>query len=300
MIALIRIRESIALSKSRYLTTDFWRALSPVAILFFNWKCYTLLMLNSTLLDRIEVTPDLLILRVKPDAGIPDFKPGQYVALGLPGGAERYEGALPEVEAPPADKLIKRAYSIGSSPLQREYLEFYVAVVPTGSLTSRLAALKPGDRLFAQPKVTGTFTLEGLPENRNLVLVSTGTGLAPFMSMVRTGDVWTGRRSITVVHGVRYPGDFAYADELLSYQHSEKNLQYLPIASRAGDEYSGRKGRIQRLFEDGVVAPDPATDSVFLCGNPAMIEDLERYLTERGFVLHSKKTPGNLHVEKYW
>jgi len=257
-------------------------------------------MLNSTLVQRIEVTPDLLILRVKPDAGVPEFKSGQYVALGLPGDAVRYSGAAPEVEQPAADKLIKRAYSIGSSPSQREYLEFYVAVVPDGALTSRLAALKEGDRLFAQPKVTGTFTLEGLPPERNLLLVATGTGLAPFMSMVRTGEVWTAGRTITVVHGVRYPSDFAYSDELMSYQEGGRQLLYLPIASRAGDEYTGRKGRIQRLFEDQVIVPNPATDSVFLCGNPAMIEDLERYLTERAFVLHSKKTPGNLHVEKYW
>jgi ferredoxin--NADP+ reductase len=257
-------------------------------------------MLNSTLISRIEVTPELLILRVKPDAGVPDFKPGQYVALGLPGEATRYPGAAPETETPPADKLIKRAYSIGSSPNQREFLEFYIAVVPDGSLTSRLAALKEGDRLFAQPKVTGTFTLEGLPDDRNLVLVSTGTGLAPFMSMVRTDGVWTTNRKVTVVHGVRYPSDFAYADELMSYQQRGKALLYLPIASRAGDEYAGRKGRIQRLFEEEVIAPNPDRDSVFLCGNPAMIEDLERYLTERGFVLHSKKAAGNLHVEKYW
>ncbi len=257
-------------------------------------------MLNSTLIQRIEVTPELLILRVKPDCGVPDFKPGQYVALGLPGSAARYPGAAPEAEAPPADKLVKRAYSIGSSPEQQDFLEFYIAVVPAGSLTSRLAALKEGDRLFAQPKVTGTFTLEGVPESRNLLLVSTGTGLAPFMSMVRTEQVWSPSRRITVIHGVRFPSDFAYADELHSYQASDKDFSYLPIASRAGAEYTGRKGRIQRLFEDQIVTPDPARDSVFLCGNPAMIEDLERSLCERGFVLHSKKTPGNLHVEKYW
>ena len=261
---------------------------------------YTCFMLNSTLIERIEVTPDLLILRVKPDAGVPDFKPGQYVALGLMGVAPRYIGAEPEVETPAADKLIKRAYSIGSSPTQREYLEFYVAVVPTGTLTTRLAALKVGDRLFTQPKVTGTFTLDGIERARNLVLVSTGTGLAPFMSMVRTGDVWAPKRRVTVIHGVRFPEDFAYSDELRSYQKRDLDLRYLPIASRAGDDYTGHKGRIQRLFDEGLVSPDPENDSVFLCGNPAMIEDMERHLVSRGFVVHSKKTPGNLHVEKYW
>jgi ferredoxin--NADP+ reductase len=231
---------------------------------------------------------------------VPEFKAGQYVALGLPGSAVRYNGALPEKETVAPDKIVKRAYSIGSSPLQREYLEFYIAVVPDGALSSRLAALQPGDRLFSQPKVTGTFTADDVEAERNLVLVSTGTGLAPFMSMVRTGEIWTPGRKVTVVHGVRYPSDFAYSDELLSLKASQKNFEYLPIASRAGEDFSGRKGRVQKLFDEGVLAPDPQSDSVFLCGNPAMIEDLEAALLGRGFVLHSKKTPGNLHVEKYW
>ena len=257
-------------------------------------------MLNSTLVGRIEITPDLLILQIKPDTGVPAFVPGQYVALGLPGAASRLHGSKDEQEVPAPDKIIKRAYSIGSSPVQKEYLEFYIAVVPDGSLTPRLAALRPGDRLFSQPKVTGTFTLEGVGDDRNLILVSTGTGLAPFMSMVITPGTWSAARRITIVHGVRYPSDFAYADELTSFSEAGRNFTYLPIASRANEEFAGRKGRIQKLFESGEISPDPSTDSVFLCGNPAMIEEMERHLTNNGFVVHSKKTPGNLHIEKYW
>lgn len=257
-------------------------------------------MLNSTVVGRADITPDLMILQVKPDSGVPDFLPGQYVALGLPGGASRFQGAKPEVEPASPDKLIKRAYSISSSPRQKDYLEFYVAVVPDGALTSRLAALKPGDRVFSQPKVTGTFTLESVPEERNLLLVSTGTGLAPFMSMLRTESTWESGRKITVVHGVRFPSDFAYADELESYRERGACFEYLPISSRAGDDFPGRRGRIQKLFESEELVPSAAQDSVFLCGNPAMVEDVEKYLLERGFALHSRKSPGNLHVEKYW
>jgi ferredoxin--NADP+ reductase len=257
-------------------------------------------MLNATVVDRIDITPDLMVLRVKPDAGVPHFLPGQYVALGLPGSAPRMEGAPPETEAVAPDKLIKRAYSIGSSPHQRDYLEFYIAIVPTGALTSRLACVKPGDRVFAQPKVTGTFTLDGVPEDHNLVLVSTGTGLAPFMSMIRTETTWTPSRRITVVHGVRYPHDFAYADELHGFAARSTGFTYLPISSRAPEDWSGRKGRVQRLFEDGSISLDPDLDHVFLCGNPGMIDDIERDLTQRGYTVHSKKAPGKLHLEKYW
>jgi|LauGreDrversion4_2_1035121.scaffolds.fasta_scaffold268458_2 ferredoxin--NADP+ reductase len=258
-------------------------------------------MLNSTVVGRVDITSELMVLQVKPDGGVPAFQPGQYVALGLPGSAPRYEGALEELAVPAADKLIKRAYSIGSSPTTADFFEFYIAIVPNGALTSRLAVVKPGDRIFSQPKVTGTFTLDGVPHDHNLVLVSTGTGLAPFMSMVRTPSVWTPGRKITVVHGVRYPQDFAYAEELLSFSSANPGFTYLPIASRADESFTGRKGRVQALFEDGSIQLSPETDHVFLCGNPAMIDDLERDLTTKlGYVVHSKKTPGNLHVEKYW
>jgi ferredoxin--NADP+ reductase len=274
--------------------------LAPIRSFFFS-AGYNHGMLNSTVVGRTNVTKDLIILQVRPDAGVPDFLPGQYVALGLPGSAARYEGAPDEPVAPAADKLIKRAYSIGSSPAVKDYLEFYIAVVPDGSLTSRLAVLKAGDRVFAQPKVTGTFTLEGVPDEHSLVLISTGTGLAPFMSMVRTPQTWTSGRKITVVHGVRYPEDLSYADELLSYQNDRGPLfSYLPIASRAPEAYSGRKGRVQVLFDEGHLALNAATDHVYLCGNPAMIESLEKQLVDNGFSLHSKKAAGNLHVEKYW
>jgi ferredoxin--NADP+ reductase len=269
-------------------------------VLFFNESGYIPAMLNSTVAGRIDLTPELMILQVKPDVGVPSFVPGQYVALGLPGSAPRFAGAEPEPEAPAPDKLIKRAYSISSSPNQREFLEFYIAVVPSGSLTSRLAMVQPGDRVFTQPKVTGTFTLDGIPEDRNLVLVSTGTGLAPFMSMVRTEGTWLGGRKITIVHGVRFPEDFAYVDELSSIGAGNSNFQYLPISSRAPEGWQGRKGRVQRLFEDGTLALDSARDHVFLCGNPGMIEDLEKLLGGVGYTQHSKKTPGNLSVEKYW
>lgn len=258
-------------------------------------------MLNSTVVGRVDINPELMILQVKPDAGVPSFHPGQYVALGLPGAHPRYAGAPEETEIPAADKLIKRAYSIGSSPAVGDHFEFYIAIVPNGALTSRLATIKPGDRIFSQPKVTGTFTLEGIPEDHNLVLVSTGTGLAPFMSMVRTPSTWTTGRRITVVHGVRYPQDFAYADELSSYATAREGFTYLPIASRAPESFTGRKGRVQALFERGEIELNPTKDHVFLCGNPAMIDDLERDLTSKlGYTVHSKKTPGHLHVEKYW
>jgi ferredoxin--NADP+ reductase len=282
-------------------------------------------MLNATLVNRIEVTPELVRIFVRPDVPFSSFLSGQYVALGLPGDAPRLPEFPPEEIPQKGDKLIKRAYSIGSSPAEPEVLEFYVALLPQGALTARLANLKVGDRLFCATKITGHFTLEGVPENANLVLVSTGTGLAPFMSMMRTPSTWkaqgeTSGRSITVLHGVRYPQDLAYREEIEAFAQKYGKVRYLPMVSRGGSAWKGASGHVQSFFKDGTVKLDPSRDHVFLCGNPAMIDEMELLLTGSvsegghanpssgglelseglGFTVHSKKNPGNLHLERYW
>ncbi len=256
-------------------------------------------MLNATVAQRIEVTPELVILRVKPDQAITDFHPGQYVALGLFPEAPRPSHFPPERETQTPGKLIKRAYSIGSTPEEKEYVEFYIAIVPDGGLTSRLALTKPGDRIFMAPKITGTFTLHDVPTAANLVLVSTGTGIAPYMAMLRTSSTWTPDRKITIVHGVRYPKDLGYRDELKQYEAQGK-VRYVPIVSREDSSWQGERGHLQRLFERGVIVLNPQHDHVFLCGNPAMINEMEQLLLKQSYVVHSRKTPGNLHLEKYW
>lgn len=257
-------------------------------------------MFNATVIRRQNVTDELMLLHVLPDAGITDFEPGQYVALGLPGSAPRPEHFPAETVVHKPEKLIKRAYSIGSSPAEKGYLEFYIAIVPEGALTSRLALVREGDRLHAAPKITGTFTAHSVPENENLILVSTGTGIAPFMSMVRTPSIWTAGRKITMIHGVRYAKDLAYRQELLELAARRPEFSYFATVSRSDAEWNGERGHVQALFDSGKIALDSQVDNVFLCGNPAMIDDIEKRLTADGYVVHSKRTPGRLHLEKYW
>ncbi|MEZ4754346.1 MAG: ferredoxin--NADP reductase [Bdellovibrionota bacterium] len=258
-------------------------------------------MLNATLIKRIDITDQLAIFHIQPDAGVPDFLPGQYLAIGLLGSAPRMEGSASDPEEVKPDKLIKRAYSIGSSPMEKSYLELYIAVVNDGLLTPRLAVLKEGDRLFTAPKIVGTFTLKDVPADRNLVLISTGTGIAPFMSMIRSPEVWTDGRQISIVHGVRYAKDFAYRDELMALSSAMPNFHYYASVSRDDPEWSGKKGYVQTLFEDGTIKLNSETDNIFICGNPAMIEDMETLLATKGYTVHSRKNPeGKLHVEKYW
>ena len=259
-------------------------------------------MLNATIVSRIDVTKELVRYGVKPDAPFKSFLPGQYVALGLAGSAPRPANFPPEKEPSPAEKLIKRAYSIGSSPEEGDVLEFYIAIVPDGALTSRLVLLNPGDRVYLAPKITGTFTLDGVPPESNLVFVSTGTGLAPFIAMLRTSSTWNPKRRILTLHGVRFPGDLGYRDELEAlHVKNRENFQYFPVVSRDdGTSWSGHKGHVQTLFSNGTINLNPATDHVFLCGNPAMIDSVEKLLLPMGYTEHTKKAPGNLHLERYW
>ncbi|RME57726.1 MAG: ferredoxin--NADP reductase [Candidatus Dadabacteria bacterium] len=255
-------------------------------------------MLNATLNYKQEVDENLLIIKVKPDTPIP-FKPGQYIALGLFGSSPRKEGYPPDPEKVLPDKLIKRSYSIASSPEENTLLEFYIAIVREGIFSPRLAALKEGERLHIGRRAVGTFTLEDVPADAPLLLIATGTGVAPYISMLRYSKTWDRKAPITLLHGVRYPNHLAYHKELQELAKARENFSYYPIVSRGNSEWKGHKGHIQDLFKNGVITPLPE-HHIFLCGNPSMVEDLTKYFTAKGFKVHKKREPGNLHLEKYW
>lgn len=265
---------------------------------------------NAVVTQRIEVSPGLAILRVVPDGWqLPDFSPGQFAVLGLPGAAPRYPGSdVEEAERVP-DKLIKRAYSIASSSVSQEYMEFYVALVPSGALTPRLFELGAGDRVWLSQKATGLFTLDQVPGDKHVMLVSTGTGLAPYVSMLRSQLVCGGPRHFAVLHGARHSWDLGYRSELRMLERMCPNFTYLPSISRPDEEHvgwTGKTGYVQDLWtapdltERLGFEPTPETTHVFLCGNPSMVETMASLAAERGWTEHSKKVPGNLHLERYW
>ena len=256
-------------------------------------------MLNATVVKRITVSRGLVILCVKPDEPVPDFIPGQYATLGIPGNAPRAEHFPPEEKPPHPDKLVKRPYSVASASDNKDHLEFYLAILPTGEFTSRLDLVREGDRLFLGPKLKGTFTLEAVPHGSNLIMVSTGTGIAPFISMLRSPGFWEQYKEVTLIHGIRYMTDFAYADELADLTKT-KPFRYLSIVSRPEDNWTGEKGYVQDLIKRNIVTPAPSTDHVLLCGNPGMINDVSNLLIEKGYKEHHRREPGNLHIEKYW
>jgi len=265
--------------------------------------------LNAVVTQRIDVAPGLMVLQVAPDGWSADFEPGQFAVVGLPRGAPRTPLSDPEPPAGDPDKLIRRAYSIASASLPGHHLELFVTLVRSGELTPRLFALQPGARLWVGPKISGMFTLADVPPDQNVVLVATGTGLAPYMSMLRTRLEAGDQRQVAVLVGARHSWDIGYVAELSTMQRLVSRFAFLPTVSRPEGEpakWGGHVGHVQSLWSDGALAhawgrkPTPADTHVFLCGSPAMTEDMTRLLTAEGFLLHEKGRPGQIHVEKYW
>lgn len=263
---------------------------------------------NATLVGRDELNAQLLVMRVQPDAALFDFKPGQFAVLGLLGEAPRVPEADDEEPAAVPGKMIRRAYSIASTNLERRYAEFYVTLITSGQLTPRLFALPYGGRLLLGPRPAGLFTLDRVAPGKAVLLVATGTGLAPYMSMLRTMLVADAQRKVVVLHGARYSWDLGYRAELESLARLRHNLTYIPSITRPDEDphFRGSVGRVQTLLGKGVVELlsgmplDPERLDVFLCGNPAMIDAARELLVGRGFKPDQGKVSGTIHVEEYW
>jgi ferredoxin--NADP+ reductase len=263
---------------------------------------------NATVIGREEINPQLVILRVRPDKEMFDFKPGQFAVLGMLGAAPRVAEAAPEDVPNEPDKMIRRAYSIASSSLEKRYVEFYLTLITSGQLTPRLFALKHGDRVFLGPKASGVFTLDRVAPEKAVVLIATGTGLAPYISMLRTMLVNDGQRRFVVLHGARYSYDLGYRGELESLARLRPNFTYIPSITRPDQDphFHGHTGRIQALVEQGVlekesgVVLDPAKAEVFLCGNPEMVNIVKFILEKKGFAAKGGTAPATIHVEEYW
>jgi ferredoxin--NADP+ reductase len=222
-----------------------------------------------------------------------------------------------------ADKPVWRAYSIASASYD-EHLEFYSIVVPNGEFTSQLAALKVGDTLLLEKLPFGFLTtsrFQTMPnqgQSNDLWLLSTGTGIAPFISVLQELDVWQAYEHIIVVHGVREAGELAYADEIDALKAHEvfaelmtnnpnnpNKLIYQACVSR--EDYVGAlRGRITTLIENGAleaavgIALDLERSRVMICGNPEMVDDTRSLLKARGMTVSKNSKPGQIAVENYW
>lgn len=222
------------------------------------------------------------------------FLNGQFTMIGL-----RLENGKP----------LLRAYSIVSANYE-EHLEFLSIKVPNGPLTSRLQHIKPGDTVIVGHKPTGTLVIDYLLPGKHLYLFGTGTGLAPFMSIVRDPATYERFEKVVLVHGVRQVAELAYREYLTQElpQHEylgeyvRQQLLYYPTVTREPFE---RQGRIPQLVESGQMARElglpqlnPETDRVMICGSPAMLRDLKAMCERLGFEEGNTSTPGQFVIER--
>lgn len=243
--------------------------------------------IEGRVVERIDWTGRLHSLRI--EAGIEPFRAGQFTKLGLDIDGE----------------IVGRPYSIVSAPGE-SLLEFYFSTVPEGPLSPRLSALKPGDAIQVAPRANGFLVLDEVPPSIHLWLVSTGTGLGPFLSILKTPGPWQRFQRVVLVHAVRTADELTYRRAIARIAEAEpKRFTYIPFLSREPADYA-LAGRIPQAIADGRLEAraglgfDAALAHVMLCGNPAMVADATAALTARGFRKHRRKEPGQISMETYW
>src|SRR6476660_4238735 len=237
-------------------------------------------------------TDTLFSFRATRDSGF-RFQNGQFAMIGL------------AVDGRP----LLRAYSMASAN-HEEALEFFSIKVADGPLTSKLQKIREGDTILVGRKATGTLVTDNLLPGSRLLLLSTGTGLAPFASLIKDPDVYERFESIVLVHGCRQVSELAYGEELVAKLRDDdlfgpllsEKLIYYPTVTR---EPFRNRGRItdlitsDQLFNDLHQGPlDIETDRIMMCGSPAMLEDLKQLFETRGFAEGSHNEPGHFVIEK--
>ncbi|OIN03229.1 ferredoxin--NADP(+) reductase [Idiomarina sp. MD25a] len=224
------------------------------------------------------------------------FENGQFVMIGL------------EVD----DKPLLRAYSIASANYEDE-LEFFSIKVPDGALTSRLQHIEVGDEVIMSTRPTGTLVPGHLLPGKRLYLLSTGTGLAPFMSVIKDPDIYEQYEQVVLVHGVRYVSELAYQKEIgedlpnneFFGDWVKEKLRYYPTVTREPFRDEDHQKRITELLESNILTHklglpdiDPEHDRFMLCGNDAMLQDLMAILNERGFSKATSRKQGSYVIEQ--
>ena len=260
----------------------------------FTWSSKTTFMaawVEGRVAGKRQWTKSLVSLLV--NAPEVTFVAGQFARLALP--------------APPdsGEAMLGRPYSFVNPPQQAPH-EFYFIVLPEGPLTPRLAALEAGDPIWLAPRANGFFSISEIPKGEVLWCLCTGTGIGPFLSMLRTEEAWTSFERIVLVHAVRHAEELTYREEIASIARTRGGaFGFVPMVSR--EQHPGAlSGRIPAAIEDGRLEAragiplTPSNSHAMLCGNPAMVEDTQKVLAARGLRRHRRREPGHFTVETYW
>lgn len=246
--------------------------------------------LEGTVVGQTRWTDRLLSLKVETPGEAPkvQFEAGQFGKLALDAEGERVARPYSFVNPP------------GTGPL-----EFYYAIVEGGPLSPRLAMLGAGDKVHVASSAAGFLVLSEVPDASNLWLVATGTGVGPFLSILRTETPWKRYGRVVLVQAARYASELAYGEAVgeIAKAHAGR-FSYVSITSR--DDSGRLRGRIPALAADGSLEAKAGTElsaaasQVMLCGNPDMVRDSIAVLATRGMKKHRRRNPGQITVENYW
>lgn len=243
--------------------------------------------LEGRVVGQKHWTDRLLSLQVAAPLG--PFQAGQFVKLALDVAGER----------------VARPYSFVNPPGSEPH-EFYYNIVAEGPLSPRLAALAAGDLVYVAPGIAGFLILSEVPDAENLWLLATGTGLAPFLSILRTGTPWERFRRVVLVHATRTADEQVYG-ELLAGVARARGEQFRRVAFVSRETApDALEGRIPAAIADGRLERAAATElsaarsHAMLCGNPQMVTDVTAALAARGMRKHRRRAPGHITVETYW
>jgi len=226
---------------------------------------------------------------IQVEADVDAFTAGQFTKLGLVIG----------------DEFISRPYSYVNSP-DETVREFYFVVVPDGPLTHAMIELKAGDPIQVMRRASGFLTLNEVPDAPNLWMLSTGTAIGPFLSILKTSEPWQHYQRIVLVHAVRLAQELSFAEtiETLRERHPDQ-FDFIPFVSREDTDFAIR-ARIPAAISDGRLekrsglAITPENSQVMICGNPDMVKSTQSVLQERGLARNRRREPGHITVENYW
>lgn len=217
------------------------------------------------------------------------FKAGQFIRLRLP------------VEGEP----LAKSYSLVNAPDDAD-VEVYFNKVTDGRLSNALAALKPGDTIEVSQPANGLFVLDEIPESRHLWMIATGTGLGPYISILRAGEIWQRFEKITLVHGVPHLDELTFSEVIETWQQDRPDqFQYVSCVSREPNP-TGLHGRVTDKLADGSLEKQASLEinkdnsHIMLCGNHSMINDMRTLLSERDMNRHRRHKPGHITTEQYF
>ena len=250
---------------------------------------------SETVLVIRHWTPKLLSFRTTRPAAF-RFTPGHYTRLGL-GSADASLG-----------DRVWRPYSL-TSAREDDFLEFIAVLVPGGAFSEKLKNLRVGDTLGVDKSAYGFLTVDQLAPGRDLWLLASGTGLGPFMAILREPAVWQNWRRMVLVHSVRHSAELAWREEIAAlpgfFAPAQATLGYIPIVTREPGA-TALAARIPLLLADGrleaaAASPLSLADSrLMVCGNPELAKELRQFLSERGYATNRRGVPGQMAFEKYW